>query len=68
MASRAAVPSSDSEDDMAVKFSNNVGKAFQPEIRRVEASGSDSEGEGRGAVRVMRGGVGEMLRWKEKYE
>ena len=53
---------------MAVKFSNNVGKAFQPEIRRVEASGSDSEGEGRGAVRVMRGGVGEMLRWKEKYE
>lgn len=52
---------------MAVKFSSNLKESFQgPDIKRVDASGSDSECEGRGAVRVMRGG--EMLRWKEKYE
>ena len=61
VASRAAVPSSDSEDDMAVKF-----KSGPVNLRRMDATGgSDSEGES-GAVRGLR--QAEMLKWKDPYE
>ncbi len=50
---------------MGVKFKQNVKEAFRPDIRKMEAGGSDSEGEG--AVRAVRPG-GEMLKWKDTYE